>query len=80
MEYAALRAPEMTRANRAAQRRLQGVKNPAAMGLAGLANACASAMSALAETADDAALLRERAALAEQYAAYAAYIEKTCRE
>ena len=70
MEYAALRAPEMTRANRAAQRRLQGVKNPA----------CASAMSALAETADDAALLRERAALAEQYAAYAAYIEKTCRE
>lgn len=80
MEYAALHAPEMTRANRAAQRRLQGVKNPAAMGLAGLANACASAMSALAETADDAALLRERAALAEQYAAYAAYIEKTCRE
>lgn len=76
MEYAALRAAESSRASRAAQRRLSGVTNPVAMGLAGLANACASAMEALSQAADDAALARERAALASQYAAYAAYVEK----
>lgn len=76
MEYAALRAVESSRASRAAQRRLSGVTNPVAMGLAGLANACASAMEALSQAADDATLARERAALATQYAAYAAYVEK----
>lgn len=76
VEYASLRAPEASRASHAAQRRLSGVASPVAMGLVGLANACASAMETLSQAADDAALALERAALVEQYAAYAAYVEK----
>lgn len=79
MDFAALRASDLSAAARRAARALSGVQNPVAMGLSGLANACAAAMQTLASSADDAALYQTRAELAQQYAAYAEYVGDEAR-
>lgn len=74
-QYAQLRQAELRTDCRTIGARLEGVENPVAMGLAGLANACLAAMEDLAESAQDQELNAARATLVQQYVSYAAYVE-----